>query len=86
LSDGIFHDTVKGGDYLVDQQAAKILAKEAVQAVYGLENRGLPFSRTSEERIDQRRLGGHAAWAGTPVIMAKRPCVAPAMLLIAPDI
>ncbi|MGD9363327.1 MAG: FAD-binding protein, partial [Desulfobacterales bacterium] len=36
-------DTVKGGDYLVDQQAAKILAEEAVQAVYDLENRGLPF-------------------------------------------
>jgi len=52
-------DTIKGGDYLVDQQAAKILAEEAVQAVYDLENRGLPFSRTPEGRIDQRRFGGH---------------------------
>jgi succinate dehydrogenase / fumarate reductase, flavoprotein subunit len=52
-------DTVKGGDYLVDQQAAKILAEEAVQAVYDLENRGLPFSRTPEGKIDQRRFGGH---------------------------
>lgn len=52
-------DTVKGGDYLVDQTAAKILAEEAVQAVYDLENRGLPFSRTPEGKIDQRRFGGH---------------------------
>ncbi len=52
-------DTIKGGDYLVDQQAAKILAEEAVQAVYDLENRGLPFSRTPSGRIDQRRFGGH---------------------------
>ncbi|MFP4484899.1 MAG: succinate dehydrogenase flavoprotein subunit [Spirochaetota bacterium] len=52
-------DTIKGGDYLVDQQAAKILAEEAVQAVYDLENRGLPFSRTPEGKIDQRRFGGH---------------------------
>ncbi|MEJ2056320.1 MAG: succinate dehydrogenase flavoprotein subunit [Desulfofustis sp.] len=52
-------DTVKGGDYLVDQQAAQILAEEAVQAVYDLENRGLPFNRTPEGRIDQRRFGGH---------------------------
>lgn len=52
-------DTVKGGDYLVDQEAARILAEEAVQTVYDLENRGLPFSRTPEGRIAQRRFGGH---------------------------
>jgi len=52
-------DTVKGGDYLVDQNAAMILAREAVQAVYDLENRGLPFNRTPDGRIDQRRFGGH---------------------------
>jgi succinate dehydrogenase / fumarate reductase flavoprotein subunit len=52
-------DTVKGGDYLVDQQAARILAEEAVRAVYDLENRGLPFSRTTDGRIAQRRFGGH---------------------------
>jgi succinate dehydrogenase / fumarate reductase flavoprotein subunit len=52
-------DTVKGGDYLVDQQAAKILSEEAIQAVYDLENRGLPFNRTPEGKIDQRRFGGH---------------------------
>jgi succinate dehydrogenase / fumarate reductase flavoprotein subunit len=52
-------DTVKGGDYLVDQNAAVLLAEEAVQAVYDLENRGLPFNRTPDGRIDQRRFGGH---------------------------
>ncbi len=52
-------DTIKGGDYLVDQEAATILADDAVRAVYDLENRGLPFSRTSEGKIDQRRFGGH---------------------------
>ena len=52
-------DTVKGGDYLTDQNAAIILAEEAVRAVYDLENRGLPFSRTEEGKIAQRRFGGH---------------------------
>jgi succinate dehydrogenase / fumarate reductase flavoprotein subunit len=52
-------DTVKGGDYLVDQTAAEVLAEEAVAAVYDLENRGLPFNRTPEGKIDQRRFGGH---------------------------
>ena len=52
-------DTIKGGDYLVDQDAAFILAEEAVHAVYELENRGLPFNRTPEGKIDQRRFGGH---------------------------
>ena len=51
-------DTVKGGDYLVDQEAAIILAEDAVRAVYDLENRGLPFSRTEKGHIDQRRFGG----------------------------
>jgi len=52
-------DTVKGGDYLVDQNAAKILAEDAVRAVYDLENRGLPFSRLESGKIAQRRFGGH---------------------------
>jgi len=52
-------DTVKGGDYLVDQDAAEILAKEAIDAVLDLENMGLPFNRTPEGKIDQRRFGGH---------------------------
>ncbi|MGD2014546.1 MAG: succinate dehydrogenase flavoprotein subunit [Desulfobacterales bacterium] len=67
-------DTVKGGDYLVDQQAAKILAEEAVQAVYDLENRGLPFNRTPEGRIDQRRFGGHTRNFGESPV--RRACYA----------
>lgn len=67
-------DTVKGGDYLVDQGAAKILAEEAVQAVYDLENRGLPFSRTDEGRIAQRRFGGHTRNFGEAAV--HRSCYA----------
>jgi succinate dehydrogenase / fumarate reductase flavoprotein subunit len=52
-------DTVKGGDYLVDQDAAEILAREAIEAIYELEHMGLPFNRTPEGKIDQRRFGGH---------------------------
>jgi succinate dehydrogenase / fumarate reductase, flavoprotein subunit len=67
-------DTVKGGDYLVDQNAAKILAEEAVNAVYDLENRGLPFSRTPDGKIDQRRFGGHTRNFGEAPV--KRACYA----------
>jgi len=67
-------DTVKGGDYLVDQQAALILAQEAVQAVYELENWGLPFNRTPEGRIDQRRFGGHTRNFGEAPV--RRACYA----------
>ncbi|NWJ48101.1 MAG: succinate dehydrogenase flavoprotein subunit [Chloroflexi bacterium] len=52
-------DTVKGGDYLTDQDAAEILAREAIDAIYELEHMGLPFNRTPEGKIDQRRFGGH---------------------------
>jgi succinate dehydrogenase / fumarate reductase flavoprotein subunit len=67
-------DTIKGGDYLVDQEAAVILAEDAVRAVYDLENRGLPFSRTSEGRIDQRRFGGHTRNFGEAAV--RRSCYA----------
>ena len=67
-------DTVKGGDYLVDQQAANILTREAVQAVYDLENRGLPFNRTPQGRIDQRRFGGHTHNFGAGPV--RRACYA----------
>jgi succinate dehydrogenase / fumarate reductase flavoprotein subunit len=53
-------DTVKGSDYLADQDAVEILCKEAIEVVYELEHMGLPFSRTAEGRIAQRRFGGHA--------------------------
>ena len=67
-------DTVKGGDYLVDQDAAIILAEEAVQVVYDLENRGLPFNRTAEGKIDQRRFGGHTRNFGEAPV--RRACYA----------
>ncbi len=67
-------DTIKGGDYLVDQNAAKILVEDAVKAVYDLENRGLPFSRTPDGRIDQRRFGGHTRNFGEAPV--KRACYA----------
>src|SRR5665648_417630 len=52
-------DTVKGGDYLVDQDAAEVMAREAIQAVLDLEHMGLPFNRTPDGLIDQRKFGGH---------------------------
>ncbi|MCU0486006.1 MAG: FAD-dependent oxidoreductase [Anaerolineales bacterium] len=52
-------DTVKGSDYLGDQDAIEFMCHEAVQAVYELEHMGLPFSRTAEGRIAQRPFGGH---------------------------
>ncbi|MEK6221298.1 MAG: FAD-dependent oxidoreductase [Chloroflexota bacterium] len=52
-------DTVKGADYLGDQDAIEFMAQEAVPVVYELEHMGLPFSRTDDGRIAQRRFGGH---------------------------
>jgi succinate dehydrogenase / fumarate reductase, flavoprotein subunit len=67
-------DTIKGGDYLVDQDAAEILAKESVQAVIDLENMGLPFNRTPDGKIDQRRFGGHTRDHGKAPV--RRSCYA----------
>ncbi|GAA0999190.1 succinate dehydrogenase flavoprotein subunit [Subtercola frigoramans] len=67
-------DTVKGGDYLVDQDAAEILAREAIDAVIDLENMGLPFNRTPEGKIDQRRFGGHTRDHGKAPV--RRACYA----------
>ena len=67
-------DTVKGGDYLVDQPAAQILTEEAVDAIYELERWGLPFNRTPEGLIDQRRFGVHTANHGERAV--KRACYA----------
>jgi succinate dehydrogenase / fumarate reductase flavoprotein subunit len=67
-------DTVKGGDYLVDQDAAEIMAHEAVDAVLDLERMGLPFNRTPEGRIDQRRFGGHTRNHGEAPV--RRACYA----------
>lgn len=67
-------DTVKGGDYLVDQDAAEVLAREAIEAVYELEHMGLPFNRTPDGRIDQRRFGGHTRNYGEGPV--RRACYA----------
>ncbi|MEV6208317.1 succinate dehydrogenase flavoprotein subunit [Kitasatospora sp. NPDC051914] len=67
-------DTVKGGDYLVDQDAAEIMCKEAIDAVIDLEKMGLPFSRTEQGRIDQRRFGGHSRNHGEAPV--RRSCYA----------
>ncbi|AUH69572.1 MULTISPECIES: succinate dehydrogenase flavoprotein subunit [Gordonia] len=67
-------DTVKGGDYIVDQDAAEIMAKEAIDAVLDLEKMGLPFNRTPEGRIDQRRFGGHTRDHGKAPV--RRACYA----------
>ena len=68
------YDTVKGGDYLVDQDSAEILAKEAIEAVIDLENMGLPFNRTPDGKIDQRRFGGHTREHGKAAV--RRACYA----------
>ncbi len=67
-------DTVKGGDYLSDQDAVEVLCKEAVEMVYELEHMGLPFSRTEEGRIAQRRFGGHTRDFGEAPV--RRSCYA----------
>jgi succinate dehydrogenase / fumarate reductase flavoprotein subunit len=65
------YDTVKGSDYLADQDAVDILCKEAIDVVIELEHMGLPFDRTPEGRISQRRFGGHTNnETGKPVMRA----------------
>jgi len=70
----IFHayDTVKGGDYLTDQNAALVLAENAIDAVIELEHMGLPFDRTPEGKISQRRFGGHTSNFGQALV--RRAC------------
>jgi len=67
-------DTVKGGDYIVDQPAAEIMCREAIDAVIELEHFGMPFNRTPEGRIDQRRFGGHTRNHGEGPV--RRACYA----------
>ncbi|GAA3362786.1 MULTISPECIES: succinate dehydrogenase flavoprotein subunit [Saccharopolyspora] len=67
-------DTIKGGDYLVDQDAAEVMAKEAIDSVLDLEKMGLPFNRTPEGKIDQRRFGGHTRDHGKSPV--RRACYA----------
>jgi succinate dehydrogenase / fumarate reductase flavoprotein subunit len=67
-------DTVKGGDYLVDQDAAEVMCHDAVETVINLEHLGLPFNRTPEGLIDQRRFGGHTRNYGEGPV--RRACYA----------
>jgi succinate dehydrogenase / fumarate reductase, flavoprotein subunit len=67
-------DTIKGGDYLVDQDAAEVMCREAIDAVYDLEHMGMPFNRTPDGRIDQRRFGGHTHHHGAGPV--RRSCFA----------
>jgi succinate dehydrogenase / fumarate reductase flavoprotein subunit len=68
------YDTVKGSDYLGDQEEIEFMCSEAVATVYELEHMGLPFSRTPEGRIAQRPFGGHTNNdTGLPV---RRACYA----------
>lgn len=67
-------DTVKGSDYLGDQDAIEVLCREAIDTVYELEHMGLPFNRTPEGKIDQRPFGGHTKQFGKAPV--KRACFA----------
>ncbi len=67
-------DTVKGSDYLADQDAVEILCREAVETVYELEHWGLPFSRTPDGKIAQRPFGGHTREFGKAPV--RRSCYA----------
>ena len=65
------YDTVKGSDYLGDQDAIEFMCKEAPEIVYELEHMGLPFSRTEDGKIAQRPFGGHTNNdTGKPVMRA----------------
>jgi len=67
-------DTIKGGDYLTDQDVADMFAVEVIEAVYELEHMGLPFSRTPEGKIAQRKFGGHTRDFGKSAV--ERACYA----------
>ena len=71
-----WYDTVKGGDYLGDQDAQKILTYDAPQTIIELEHLGVPFSRTKEGKIAQRPFGGHTRNFGERPV--RRACYAAA--------
>jgi succinate dehydrogenase / fumarate reductase flavoprotein subunit len=67
-------DTIKGSDYLGDQDAIELLVRDAPRAIYELENLGVPFNRTAEGKIAQRAFGGHTRNYGEAPV--KRACYA----------
>jgi succinate dehydrogenase / fumarate reductase flavoprotein subunit len=68
------YDTVKGSDWLGDQDAIEYMCREAVPAIYELEHYGVPFSRTPEGKIYQRPFGGHMRNFGEAPV--QRACAA----------
>ncbi|MEI9478989.1 MAG: FAD-dependent oxidoreductase [Deltaproteobacteria bacterium] len=66
------YDTVKGSDYLGDQDAIEIMVKDAPRVIYELEHMGVPFSRTPDGKIAQRNFGGHTRDYGKKPV--KRAC------------
>lgn len=69
-----FFDTVKGSDYLGDQDAIEIMVRDAPRVIYELEHMGVPFSRTPDGKIAQRNFGGHTRDFGKKPV--KRACYA----------
>ncbi len=67
-------DTVKGSDYLGDQDAIEIMARDASRTIYELEHMGVPFNRTADGKIAQRAFGGHTRNFGEAAV--KRACFA----------
>jgi len=67
-------DTVKGSDYLGDQDAIETMAKDAPRTIFELEHMGVPFNRTDEGKIAQRAFGGHTSGFGKAPV--KRACFA----------
>lgn len=69
-----FYDTIKGSDWLGDQDAIEYMCREAIPAIYELEHYGVPFSRTEDGRIYQRPFGGMTTHYGQGT--AQRTCAA----------
>ena len=69
-----FYDTVKGGDWLGDQDAIEFMCREAPKVVYDLEHMGMPFDRNPDGTIYQRPFGGHTANYGEKPV--QRACAA----------
>jgi succinate dehydrogenase / fumarate reductase flavoprotein subunit len=67
-------DTIKGSDYLGDQDAIEIMARDAPRVIYELEHMGVPFNRTAQGKIAQRAFGGHTREFGAAAV--KRACFA----------
>jgi len=70
------YDTVKGSDFIGDQDAIEYMCTVGPQAVFELEHMGLPFSRTEEGRIYQRPFGGQSKGPDNPNVQAARTCAA----------